>query len=136
MRAYVFTDASLSKRAGQFVWLELNTEQAKNAGVTKRLKVAALPTFFVVDPASEKVAIRWVGGATLPQIHKLLDSGSAAVHGGGTGLDALLARADSLYGESDNASAALAYEAALKAAPADWPSYSRAMEALLFALSE
>jgi tetratricopeptide (TPR) repeat protein len=136
MRAFVFTDPSLTKRAGQFVWLEINTELARNAAVRKKLKVAALPTFFVLNPASEKIAIRWVGGATLPQLHRLLDSGEEAVRGGGSELDALLARADSLYGEEDNAAAAAAYEQALRAAPPDWPSYARAMDAMLFALSQ
>ena len=37
MRAYVFTDASLSRHAGQFVWLALDFENSRNAAVVKRL---------------------------------------------------------------------------------------------------
>ncbi len=135
MRAYVFTDASLSRHARQFVWLEIDTEKGQNAAIRKRLKANALPTFYVLDPATEQVALRWVGGATVPQLHKLLDDGRAAVMGG-PGLDAKLALADRLYGESDNAGAARAYEEALAAAPPDWPHYARAVESLLFSLSE
>jgi len=136
MRAYVFTDASLSKHAGQFVWLEIDTENARNTTARKQLKISALPTFFVLDPVTERVAIRWVGGATLPQLHTLLESGGAAVAGGKSGLDAQLALADSLYGEEDNAGAARIYEAALGGAPADWPQRARVLDALLFSLSQ
>ena len=56
------------------------------------------------------------------------------MHAPGRGLDETLARADRLYGEGKNAEAAEAYREALRAAPAGWPSYSRAVESLLFAL--
>ena len=85
MRAYVFTDASLSRHAGQFVWLALDFENSRNAAIVKRLKVSGLPTFFVLDPATERVAIRWLGGMTLPQVGTLLESGLAAVQSGGCG---------------------------------------------------
>ena len=136
MRAYVFNDASLSRHAGQFVWLEIDTEKGRNAAIRKKLKANALPTYYVLDPASEQVALRWVGGATIPQLHKLLEDGRAAVTGGGSGGDAKLALADRLYGESDHAGAARAYEEALATAPPDWPHYARAVESLLFSLSQ
>src|SRR5262245_47401323 len=147
MRAYVFTDPALKKRAGQFVWLELDNEKASNASVSKKLDVRALPTFFILDPVSEQVALRWVGGATLPQLDRLLDDGRTAVAmaqgadagtGAGKGAEAAnraLARAERLYGASDYAGAAAAYGEALAAAPAGWPQYSRAVESRLFALT-
>jgi len=146
MRAYVFTDPALSKRAGQFVWLALDNEKAQNAAVAKRLDVRALPTFFILDPASEKVALRWVGGATATQLDHMLDDGgrliahaaapgAPAKAGASAKADAALARAEQLYGASDNAAAAAAYGEALAAAPAGWPQYSRAVESRLFALT-
>jgi tetratricopeptide (TPR) repeat protein len=137
MRAYVFTDKSLTRHAGRFVWLEMDTEKAKNAALKKRLGVAALPTYFILDPADEKVALRWVGGFTVTQLDRLLDDGVAAVSGRAatTGPAAALARADRLYSGSDYAAAAVAYRQALAAAPADWPQYPRAVESALFALS-
>src|SRR5687767_6303047 len=59
MRAFVFTDPALAGQASRFVWLEIDTEKAKNAAVRKRLAVSALPTFFVLDPRDERVALRW-----------------------------------------------------------------------------
>ena len=73
MRAYVFTDKSLTRQAGRFVWLSIDSEKSSNAALTKRLGVQALPTFFIVDPTDDHVALRWVGGATAAQLQKILD---------------------------------------------------------------
>jgi tetratricopeptide (TPR) repeat protein len=135
MRAFVFTDPSLSSRAGQFVWLALDGENARNAAVIKRLRVSAYPTFFVLDPSSEQVAIRWLGGATVPQVSTLLDNGLAAIQTGRSGLDSQLALADSLYGVEDYAGGAKTYEAVLAAAPSDWAPRDRVMDAYLNSLS-
>ena len=136
MRAFVFTDKSLTRHAGRFVWLEIDTEKKQNAALRKKLGVPALPTYFILDPADEQVALRWVGGFTVAQLGRLLDDGAAAVRGeaGGSGADSALARADRLYGEGRDSLAALAYREALTEAPADWPQYPRVIEALLFAL--
>src|SRR5262245_36035572 len=135
MRAFVFTDPSLTSRAGQFVWLGLDGENAKNAAVVKRLKVSAYPTLFVLDPSNEQVAIRWLGGATLPQMSTLLDNGISSIKSKRTGLDAQLALADSLYGAEDYAGGVKVYEAVLAAAPADWSPRDRVMDAYLNSLS-
>ena len=145
MRAYVWTDRALTRHAGRFVWLAIDTEKAKNASFSKRFGIVALPTFLVLDPATEKVALRWVGGATAAQLDRILDDGRLAVGRAspegatlaGTGAEAAdraLASADRLYGESENAAAAAAYQRALAAAPPGWPRYTRAVESLLFAL--
>jgi hypothetical protein len=144
MRAYVFTDRTLAGQAGRFVWLEIDTEKAKNASFRKQFAVRALPTFLIVDPADERVALRWVGGASATRLKKILDDGRLAVAGrgpapAGGGEEELraeesLARADRLYGDGNNAEAAEAYLDALGAAPRGWPPYGRALESLLFAL--
>jgi hypothetical protein len=145
MRAYVFTDPALASQAGRFVWLELNTEKPGNAAFKKQLSVGALPSFFVLDPADERVALRWVGGATLPQLTRLLDDGRGAVAAGATATgkgapetpaDAALAVADGAYGRADYAAAATAYRDAIGKAPAGWPRYGRAVESLLYALQQ
>src|SRR5712664_3213959 len=120
MRAYVFTDRSLTRQAGQFVWLEIDTEKAKNAALKKRLGVQALPTFFILDPSDERVALRWVGGATAAQLQRILADGGATVAesfgrarpGASSPTDQALARADRLYGAGDYVAAAKAYQEA------------------------
>jgi tetratricopeptide (TPR) repeat protein len=135
MRAFVFTDPSLQRHAGQFVWLSINTERAENAPFLARYPVEAWPSFFVIDPRKEAVAIRWVGGATVPQLEKLLADGRRSVPSSGRGVAEALARADRLYGENKNSEAAEAYREALRLAPPGWPQYPRAIESLLFALA-
>src|SRR5215472_8401380 len=132
MRAFVFTDGSLKRNAGQVVWLSIDTEKPGNADFLKKFPVQAWPSFYVVNPKDETVAIRWVGGATLPQLQKLLTDATKSTQRSGVG--EALARADRLYGQGKNAEAAEAYREALRLAPPKWPPYARAVESLLFAL--
>src|SRR5262245_47695973 len=120
MKAFVFTDASLARHAGQFVWLDIDGEKAGNAAIVKKLNIAAYPTLYILDSGSEAIAQRWVGGATVPQLHKWLDDGTSAVAARHRGLDAMLAHADSLYGAGEDSLAALAYQQTLAAAPHGW----------------
>jgi tetratricopeptide (TPR) repeat protein len=136
MRAYVFTDKALQRHAGQFVWLSLDVEKAENAPYKKRYAVDALPMFFVLDPTTEKAALRWVGGATVPQLQKILADGLAAVHGGGRVAETALASADRLYGEGSYGKAAAAYQRALSSLSPDSSRYRRAIESLLYAQYE
>ena len=73
MRAYVYSDKSLERYAGRFVWLSINTEDAKNAQFVGKYKIPALPTLLVIDPQREVVTARYVGGMTVPQLSKFLD---------------------------------------------------------------
>ena len=134
MRAFVFTDGSLSRQAGRFVWLSIDTENAKNAGFLKKYPVNVWPSMFVIDAATETAAMRWVGGATVPQLVSILDDGARAVRGSRGGFEEALARADRLYADGKNAEAAREYRRAITLAPAAWPRYGRTVESLLFAL--
>jgi tetratricopeptide (TPR) repeat protein len=136
MKAFVFTDKALQRHAGQFVWLSLDVERAQNAPYKKRYGVEALPMFFVVDPKTEKPALRWVGGATVPQLQKILADGLAAVNGRARGLEEILARADRFYANAEYAKAAAEYKEALRIAPPSWGRSARATESLLYALLE
>lgn len=141
MKAFVFTNEALGDEAAQFGWVHLDTELAANAAIKKKHGVRALPTYLVLDPESEQVILRWVGGASVAQFEKLLADARANFAGlqspakGGETPDALLAEADRLYGENRTEEAGALYEKAIAAAPADWPQYARAVEGLLVAWS-
>jgi tetratricopeptide (TPR) repeat protein len=79
MRAVVFTDPALASEAGRFVWLEVDTERPTSPPILQKYPLRALPTYFIVEPDSERIAIRWVGGATVPALKKILDDGDARV---------------------------------------------------------
>jgi len=153
MRAYVFTDSALARHAGRFVWLALDNEKAKNASVSKKLGILALPTYFILDPVTEEVALRWVGGASVSQLDRILDDGRLVVTRAAQeraapsaarpeasassteNADRAREKAERLYGAGDNAAAAAAYGEALAAAPAGWAHYGPTVESRLFALS-
>jgi tetratricopeptide (TPR) repeat protein len=135
MRAFVLGDPALSSQAGRFVWLELNTDLTANAAVLEKHEADALPTYLVVDPQDETVVLRWVGSFTVPQAEAFLQEARDKMAGAAapaTPADAALARADHLYGVRDYKGAAAAYREALAQAPAGWPRYNRAVEALLY----
>lgn len=136
MQAFVFTDESLARHAGRFVWLSMDGEKAKNAALRGRLALVGYPSFYVVDPASERVALRWVGSFTAAQLPRLLDAGETAVRGGRSDLDRRLIRADSLYALGRDSAAADAYAAVLAATPPRHPQVPRVTESLVFALSQ
>ncbi|MEO8587171.1 MAG: tetratricopeptide repeat protein [Acidobacteriota bacterium] len=137
MRAFVFTDKALGRQAGRFVWLSINTEKRENAAVLAKYPIQASPTLFVIDPVAEKVVLKYVGGATVPQLQRILDDGArAAGHGGKGGKpDELLAKADALYSGGQTKEAAEAYRTALKGMAPSSPSYPRTVDSLLYALS-
>lgn len=139
MREFVFPDPSLTSRAGQFVWLAINIEDEKNAPFLVKFPGEAVPTFAVLDPANESVAVRQVGSMTVAQLHAFLDTARIAVAGGGGSgrqADESLRAADQHYGARRYAEAAAAYRLALGQAPADWAPYGRAVEALLFSYQQ
>jgi len=133
MRAYVFTDKALERYAGRFVWLSIDTEAAKNNAFLKAHPISVWPTLLILDP-NDKVVFRYAGGATVPQIRKLLDDGERAAHGSHGKADTLLIHADALAAQGKQAEAAKEFDEAIAAAPKSWPRLGRASESLVFAL--
>jgi tetratricopeptide (TPR) repeat protein len=83
MRAYVFPDAALHPFADRFVWLSLDTERPSSAPVVAKLDVRVLPTFYVIDPGTEREVLRWSGSLTAVELSGLLDESLAASGSGG-----------------------------------------------------
>src|SRR6476469_8286034 len=110
MRAYVFTDKSLERYAGRFVWLSVNTEDSKNAKFLAKYPIPALPTLLILDPSGERIVNRYVGGATVGQLSRLLDN---TLGKPSTTADTIVAAADKLASDGKHAEAAKLYEEAL-----------------------
>src|SRR5512145_1718086 len=111
MRAFVFTDESLASRAGQFVWLDIDTDDPRNEAFVSRFPVDSWPTFRVIDPRTEEVLLERAGSLTVAQMHAFLDEAQAAFEGrkGSTPADVALAEADKLAGARRYAEAGKAY---------------------------
>jgi tetratricopeptide (TPR) repeat protein len=136
MKAYVYTDTSLERYAGRFVWLSINTEDAKNAAFLRQYPIPALPTLLVLDPKRDAVTLRYVGGATVPQLRKLLDESEKTYQAEAkSSADRALAQGEKLASAGKQKEAAAAYEKAISASPRSWPSFGRTSESLIFAYS-
>ena len=64
MRQYVFPDGNLGRFAGELVWATIDLERAENAEFLARFPTTTLPTLWVIDPASQSPALKWIGSAT------------------------------------------------------------------------
>jgi tetratricopeptide (TPR) repeat protein len=135
MRAYVFTDKSLERYAGRFVWLSIDTENATNAAFLKAHPISVWPTLLILDP-KDKVVFRYAGGGTVPQVRKLLDDGERAARGSQSKADMAIVRADALAAQGKPAEAAKALDEAIAAAPKNWPRLGRAAESVVFEYAE
>ncbi|HEX2834124.1 MAG TPA: thiol reductase thioredoxin [Thermoanaerobaculia bacterium] len=136
MKAYVYTDKSLERYAGRFVWLSINTEEAKNAAFLQKYPIPALPTLMVLDAKRDAVTLRYVGGATVPQLQKMLDDAEKTYRAKSeASADKLLSQGDALAAQGKHAEAVKAYDAAIAGAPAKWSKLGRTAESLLFSLS-
>ena len=99
MRAFVFTDAKLERHAGRFVWLSMNTEETSAGPFLEKYPVDSWPSFFIIDPKTERVALKWPGSATVPQLEQLLDDGERALKGAAKGPAAQLAAEDQAFAQ-------------------------------------
>src|SRR5215213_5938795 len=136
MRAYVYTDKSLERYAGRFVWLSVNTEDKANAAFLKKYPIPALPTLLVLDAKRDSVALRYVGGANVTQIRSMLDDAEKTYRNRAlSAADKLLTRADEEASKGNHSAAAKSFVEAMSSAPKNWPKYGRAAESLMFSLS-
>ncbi|HEV8433884.1 MAG TPA: thiol reductase thioredoxin [Thermoanaerobaculia bacterium] len=135
MRAYVFTDKALERYAGQFVWLAIDTEKASNAAFLAKYPIHVWPTLLVVNPKKETVVLRYAGGATVPQLSKLLDESEKTYRAKTlSSADSLLSAGDKLSNEEKYGEAAKMYEQSIAKASKHWPHLGRAAEAAVFSL--
>lgn len=132
MRAFVLSDPLLAKHRDGYVWLSIDGEKAVNAAFRGRFPFDAYPTYLIVEPDSQRVTSRQVGGASVAQMHAWLGSPNSPP--AGSDFASAVARAERAYGAGDNAAASAAYREVLSRAPKDWPGYARAVESQLFAL--
>jgi tetratricopeptide (TPR) repeat protein len=134
MRAYVYTDKSLERYAGRFVWLSINTEAAESAEFLKRYPIPALPTLLVLS--RDEVALRYVGGANITQLRGMLDDAEQRHRSRAEAVsDKLLGSGDRLASDGQHAAAAKSYESAIQSAPKRWKRLGRTAESLIFSLS-
>ncbi len=135
MREYVFTDARLKALADRFVWLAIDSERAENADFLTRFPTTVLPTLWVIDAATEKATLKWIGAATAEELEALLDDASTSAKESGVAMTAFM-RGNQATGAGKLEEAVVEYKKALAAAPPGWKRRAAVVEALSTRLNE
>ncbi len=132
MRATVFTDPALTKHAGRFVWLSIDSENPNNAEFVAKYPIEAWPTFEVLAPQTGEIVYRWLGSADVRQLEQRFDEAALALTTvNGAAADREFARAQRLEADGRKKDAIAAYDATLAAGGPAWPRRARAAEALV-----
>ena len=135
MKNFVLGDPSLGGLAERVVFASVDTDRPEAADFLSRHAVKAWPTFFVIDPGTDRVVGTWVGSASLREIRGVVEEGLAEMRGEAKDpASRALAEARAAHAGGDGAKAAAAYERALAAGGPSWPGRTAAfmgwMEAL------
>src|SRR5262249_35364936 len=132
MRANVLSDPALMKHAGRFAWLSIDTEKPQNEAFVEKFPIDTWPTFFVIDPGSQRAVFKWMRTANVGELEKLFEDGELALRtSSGKELLATAARASA---EGNRLDAARLYREALQKAPAQWERRPRTIESLVMVL--
>ncbi len=138
LRAHVLTDPVLSPLAGDFVWLSVDTEKDVNAEWVARHPHSALPTLWVIDPATDRPILKWAGTVTASELRELLGVATLDARFPRTGAadaTAAFVRGNRALASGDPDTAEMEHRAALAAAPKGHPHRARIVEALVTELA-
>jgi len=115
-----------------FVWLSIDTEDARNAPFVEQSAIAGYLKFLVIDSVTERIALRWLGSLTVSQVDRLLDDAERAVAAIARpeASDAIV-RADRLSTDGHAAEAVALNAEALAAERLSGPDRARAVESLV-----
>ncbi|MET0384859.1 MAG: thioredoxin family protein [Polyangiales bacterium] len=146
LQQYVLPDPQLVQRKDAFVWLAIDSERASNAAFLKQFPSRFLPTLWVIDPASEKPLLKWLGAATAAELVSVLDEATkpaargdgdnAAAPGGAAQATAAWLRGNRASASGDTEGAIALYREALQSAPPGWSERARTAEALSMRYTE
>lgn len=139
LRAHVLTDPALAPLAADFVWLSVDTEKDVNAEWVARHPHSALPTLWVIEPATDRPILKWAGTATAHELRELLTVAVADARSGSDGAaaeaTAAFVRGNHALASGDADGAEKEHRAALAAASKDHPHRARMAEALVTQLA-
>jgi thiol-disulfide isomerase/thioredoxin len=135
LREHVLTRPELARNEGRYVFLAINTEKPTATAFLAKYPVENWPTLFVIDAQTDRVALKWLGTATVEQLEGLFSDGEKAiVETTGEDPAALLVQADGQYAQGKPQLAALTYGKVARKAETGWDRRPRAVESWLTAL--
>lgn len=74
MKEFALRDPALLPIADRFVWLTIDTDDARNADFVRRFPGEVWPTLWVIDAERQEPVLRWGGTATGEELRLLLQS--------------------------------------------------------------
>lgn len=136
MQAYVLNDPSLRPLAARVVFAAIDTDNPSSAAFLERHAVKAWPTFFVLDPAKDRVLGYWSGAGSVGEMRALIEESLALLADSAPKDEASRAfvEARRAHAAGELASAAKSYEVAVRTSAAAWPDRSAAILGLIQAL--
>jgi len=121
MQGFVLRDPALAGLTRRVVRLEVNTELPTNAPFVEQFPIDAWPSLLVIDPDAQRVAVRWVGAATVAEVERLVREGERALRAAEAGrAEAAFTRAGQLMAERRYPESAAAYQEALSTGGPGW----------------
>lgn len=126
MQHYVLNQPPLLPLAGRVVFAAIDTEREQNAAFLTRHEVSVWPTFFFIDPQSERVLGYWPGSASVGEMRAFIEDGLASIDALREGTlkpDSplgLLLSAKAAQAHGQYARAAELYQRVVTSAPADF----------------
>jgi tetratricopeptide (TPR) repeat protein len=135
MQNFVLNDHALRPFASQVVFVAIDTDRQDSAPFLERYHVKSWPTFFVIDPASERVAGYWAGSASVQEMRGFIEEALREIAGGEPDpASRAFAEARAAHAAGKLEPAAELYSKALSAAQPSWPNRSAAIVGLLHVL--
>jgi thiol-disulfide isomerase/thioredoxin len=136
MKNFVFADPALGALADRVVFVSIDTDRPEAAAFLERHTLKSWPTFFVIDPAADKVVGYWEGSASLREIRGLVEEALAEIRGGSPDpVSRAFAEARAAHAAGDATRAAAAYERAIAASAPSWPGRGAALVGWIEALA-
>jgi tetratricopeptide (TPR) repeat protein len=128
--------ADLTRYAGQFVWLQLNFDEATNHMFFAKYGAISTPTFYILEPKTGRVTASQTGAMSLTEFKQFLQRGAnGAITKVESPADSAMARGDGLLAKTPE-EAVVAYREALRLAPPTWAHRELAQASLAVALQD
>jgi thiol-disulfide isomerase/thioredoxin len=140
MQHYVLNQPALQAFEARVVFAAIDTDRQENAAFLERHEVAAWPTFFMLDPVSDRVIGYWPGAASLAEMRGFVQDSLTvldALREGvveSDGVLALFLSAKAAQADGQYARAATLYERVIERAPRDFRRRSEALSGFIEAL--
>jgi tetratricopeptide (TPR) repeat protein len=129
MQAYVLNDPSLRPLASRVIFAAVDTDKPASAAFLEHHAVKAWPTFFVLDPASDRVLGYWSGSGSVSEMRGLIEESLALLADSAPKDEAsrALAEARAAHAAGELDRAIRAYEKAVTTSAGTWPRRSTAI---------